>query len=225
MSNRLSKNNSITWADIKRVLQPGMLIDVQFHEADMPLQYHVLMLLEEALIFCRSAEEVGLSALDGAVSAMVFIPTARDLCVFKVSIKQMAENGMYLALTPTTTPEFLRHRRSVRVKTHDDISYRVQFDGKSNIYKGIAVQDIGRGGIGLVVYAAGPIPEKSHAEVKVSFPKLNEQVSAQGVVSHCIPYGSMPRTYRVGIQFTKISPSHQQAIAMYIESAAKATRR
>jgi c-di-GMP-binding flagellar brake protein YcgR len=214
---------SIAWVDIKRILHPGTHIDVQLGEADLPLPYTVVMVLDEPLVFCRATGVID-TLQQSPTSAMVFIPTARDLCLFKATIKKATDGGAYIALEPTSKAEFLRHRRSIRVKTKDDINYRVQFAGKSNIYKGIAVQDLGRGGIGLVVYAAGPIVERSRAEVRITLPGIPNNILAHGIVSHCIPFNDLPRTYRVGIQFTKISPTDQQLIALYIEQAYKAVR-
>lgn len=216
--------NSIDWPSIKRIVQSGVSVDIQLNEVEMPVQYNVLMVLDEPIIFVQSREQISLPDIKYGSTVMVFVPTARDLCLFKARVEQMAEDGTYLALTPTTNAEFLRHRRSVRVKTRDDLSYRIQFAGKSSIYKGIAVQDIGRGGIGLIVYAAGPIPEKVQTEVRIVFPGTTGSVVAQGAVSHCVPYGGLPRTYRVGIKFTMISPTDQQIIAMYIDRALKLAR-
>jgi len=211
----------VDWPAIRMLLKPGTQIDVQLSEVEMPLPYIVLMALDIPLIFCRLDDSVILPEFEFAESQMVFIPTARDLCSLRVAIKEWAEGGRYLALAPVGNAEFLRRRRSIRIKTWEDINYRVQFEGKSNIYKGVAVEDIGRGGIGLLVYAAGPVHEGVHTKVRINLPGISDQVSAIGVVSHCLAQENLPRMYRVGIRFTRISPRDQQAIAMYIDQARK----
>ncbi len=217
MDNSPARSSSIDWPVIKRMLQSGTQIDVQFNETEQPISYAVVMTLESPMVFCLAIDKVDPSAIEKNASPMVFIPTVRDLCSLRMAIKGWAEGGRYLALSPLENVVFLRHRRSIRIKTPENISYRVQFEGRSNIYKGIAVQDISRGGLGLLVYAASPIQEDIQARLEITLPRSNKQISAIGSVSHCIPHGNLPRMYRIGIQFTRISPHDKQTIAMYID--------
>lgn len=221
MISLMSEGNLIDWPAIRMILKPGIQIDVQLNEIEPPLPYVVLMSLDIPIFFCRLVEGVEPPEFEIAESQMVFVPGIRDFCSLKVVIKDHAERGKYLALAPMANAEFLRRRRSIRVKTWEDISYRVQFEGKSNIYKGVAVEDIGRGGIGLLVYAAGPVQEGVEAKIRVNLPGVREQVLAGGIVSHCIAQENLPRMYRIGIRFTKISPRDQQTIAVYIDQARK----
>lgn len=222
MSNLLPiGDNLVDWPAIRALLKQGTLIDIQVSEVEPPLPYIVLMTLDAPVFFCRLAEDANLPEYEPAESQVVFIPTARDFCSLRVFIKGWSEQGGYIALAPAANAEFLRQRRSVRIKASEDINYRVQFEGKSSIYKGVSVEDIGRGGIGLLVYAASSIPEGVQATVKISIPRANGQVLATGVVSYCIEHGNAPRMYRIGIKFTKISPRDQQTIAMYIDQARK----
>lgn len=221
MGKSSNDNKLIDWPYIKKLLQPGVQVDVQFSDADAPLPYTVVMTLDTPLIFCRAVEDVELSFIEEGATPMMFIPASRDLCSLRVVVKQHAENGVYLALSPIASAQLLKRRRAIRIKSSEDISYRVRFEGKSNIYKGIAVQDIGRGGVGLLVYAACPIQEGIQATVEIVLPQANEKVSAVGLVSHCTPYGNLPRMYRIGIRFTTVSPQDKQAIAVYIDSTLK----
>ncbi len=214
----------IDWPYIKKLLQPGTQVDVQFSDADEPSSYTVVMTLDTPLIFCRANEEVRLSYIEEGATPMMFIPATRDLCSLRVVVKQQAGDCAYIALSPIARAQILKRRRAIRIKSAEDISYRVRFEGKSNIYKGIAVQDIGRGGVGLLVYAASPVAEGMQAEVEISLPQASEKVSATGSVSYCIPHGNLPRMYRIGIQFTAISPQDKQTIAMYIDSSLMAEK-
>lgn len=217
MNSSPSRNGSIDWPVIKRMLQSGTQIGVQFNETEQPISYVVVMALELPIVFCCAIGKVDPPGLEENPRPVVFIPTVRDLCSLRVTIKEWAEGGKYLALSPVENVAFLRRRRLIRIKAPENISYRVQFKGRSNIYKGIAVQDISRGGIGLLVYAASPIQEGIQAGVEIVLPRSNNQVSALGAVSYCVPYGGLPRMYRIGIQFTKVSPHDKQVIAMYID--------
>ena len=217
MMNLPVEGNPVDWSAIRNILQPGMQIDVQFADAEAPINYTVVMVLDSQIIFCRLVDEERLPEVEGGETPMVFIPTLRDFYSARMLVEKSAENGRYIALSPSTNAQFLRRRRTIRIKAPENISYRIQFDGKSSIYKGIAVQDVGRGGIGLLVYAASPIQEGLRTQVEITIPKSNEQVAAVGKVSHCIPYGTQPRIFRIGIQFTTISPRDKQAISMYID--------
>ncbi|NCO65153.1 PilZ domain-containing protein [Candidatus Aquicultor secundus] len=214
----------IDWPYIKKLLQPGTQVDVQFSDADEPLPYTVVMTLDTPLIFCRAIEDVRLPFVEEGATPMMFIPATRDLCSLRVVIKQQADNCAYLALSPIASAQILKRRRAIRIKSADDISYRVRFEGKSNIYKGIAVQDIGRGGVGLLVYAASPIQEGMQAEIEIVLPQASEKACATGSVSYCIQHGNLARMYRIGIRFTTISPRDKQMIAMYIDSSLKAEK-
>lgn len=209
----------VDWQAIRAILKPGMKIDVQFNEFDAPIAYAVVMALDIPVFFCRRTEPNSVIGFELSESPMVFVPTTRDLCSLRVVVKEAALNGEYLALMPAENAKFLRRRRSIRIRTWENISYRVQFDGKSNIYKGVAVEDIGRGGVGLLVYAAGPVEEGAPAKIKINLPGETDQVSATGVVTHCVTQENAPRMYRVGIKFTTISPRDQQTIAMYMQQS------
>ncbi|MCL6473112.1 MAG: PilZ domain-containing protein [Firmicutes bacterium] len=225
MDNLSATTSLVDWSSIKKMLEPGTQIDVQFGDSELPIAYAVIMALDSPIIFCRSIGAVDLSDIEQGATPTVFIPTARDLCSLRMIVRQLAENGVYLALSPAENASFLRRRRSIRIKTPENIGYRVQFDGRSNIYKGVAVQDISLGGIGLLVYAASPIDEGSQAKVEITLPRTEEQVSVIGVISHCISYGNLPRMYRVGIQFTRVSPRDKQIIAVYIDQYLDKPRR
>ncbi|MDI6716152.1 MAG: PilZ domain-containing protein [Actinomycetota bacterium] len=221
MGKKGKEENLIDWLSLKRVLKPGTQMDIQFDESDSPVPYVVLMTFDTPLVVCRIADGVKAPKVEEGSSPMIYMPASRDFCSFKAIVKQCAEGGAYLAISPETSAEFLRRRRSIRVKAPAGIAYRVQFEGKSNIYKGVSVQDISRGGIGLLVYAAGLIAEGTKVKIVIELPQLGERVSASGVVSHCVPYGSIPRMYRIGIRFTMISPRDKQTIAMFIDQHEK----
>jgi hypothetical protein len=207
----------IDWPAIRATLKPGTKIDVQFNRFDAPVAYVVVMALDMPVFFCRRLEADVVGEHEVSESPMVYIPTTRDLCSLKVVVKESVLGAEYLALMPAENARFLRRRRSIRIRTWENINYRVQFDGKSNIYKGVAVEDLGRGGIGLLVYAAGPVETGASAQIKIDLPGVSEQLAASGEVTHCIAQEQMPRMYRVGIKFASISPRDQQTIAMYME--------
>ena len=207
----------IDWPAIRATLKSGTKIDVQFNQFDAPVAYVIVMALDIPVFFCRRVEANVTPKLELSENPMVYIPTTRDLCSLRVVVKESVLGAEYLALTPAENAKFLRRRRSVRIRTWENISYRVQFDGKSNIYKGVAVEDLGRGGIGLLVYAAGPVEQGVSAQIKINLPGESEQLAASGEVTHCIAQDNMPRMYRVGIKFVTISPRDQQTIAMYME--------
>jgi len=196
-------------------------VDVQFDESQPPLPYEVLMVLDVPIVVCRSMETTEPLEFEEGATPFVFIPGTRDFFSLRVTVKGAGEDGKYLALSPVSNAQFLRRRRMIRLKTPENIGYRVQFEGKSSIYKGIAVQDISRGGIGLLVYAASPIQEGSQAKIEISLSRGSEQISALGAVTHCEPHGNLPRMYRVGLQFTLISPRDKQLVAMYIDQLLK----
>jgi len=221
MSKLPAERNPIDWSLIKRTLQPGAQVDVQFHDSQPPLPYEVVMVLDVPIVICRSMQTIELLEFEEGATPLVFIPGIRDFFSLVVAIKGVGEDGKYLALSPESNIQFLRRRRMIRLKTPENIGYRVQFEGKSSIYKGIAVQDISRGGIGLLVYAASPIQEGSQAKIEISLARSSEQISALCAVTHCEPHGGLPRMYRIGLQFTLISPRDKQLVAMYIDQLLK----
>lgn len=213
----IAKNNLIHWPVTRKILSPGTQIDVQLNDSVMPLSYTVLMTLSHPLIFCRSVEDVIMSMVEDDTIVTVFAPIARGLCSLKMVVRHYAEEGRYLALSPTTQARVLKHRKSVRVVSPEDVSYRVQFGGKINIYRGITPIDLSDCGIGMLVYAANPMPQGSHAKIEIGLPEVKNLILTEGMVAHCTPCEDRTKLYRVGIKFTSIDPDDKKTIAAYVE--------
>lgn len=160
---------------------------------------------------------------DREVAALFPIENAVNSIDVKIIKKSACSN--YITIIPISEPVLLRERNYFRLKTDDNISYRIQFDCTGNIYKGASIEDIGEGGIGVLVHAASGIVRGTGVKLSIELPQHNDAITIMGKVAHCSKSHRDARAYKIGIRFHNVKPQNMKAITDFIEQSRAGTRK
>ncbi|MCL6473316.1 MAG: PilZ domain-containing protein [Firmicutes bacterium] len=145
------------------------------------------------------------------------------LCLVRVSIKGQSSNGTNVTIQIDGEPTYKQQRRHQRLKTDDTIIFRIQFDSNGNIYRGIKIEDISEGGLGVLIHTAGEIEKGTRARILIELAK-REPIIILGEVTNCSKPGKSSRVYRIGIRFIDVKKEDLLYIANYVNRHSKLNR-
>ncbi|MDP2210110.1 MAG: PilZ domain-containing protein [Candidatus Aquicultor sp.] len=190
----------------------------QLQENENPLYFQVVMSLDDKTFVCRAANKSKITRYVTKKEVTILCPVRNGVCSMRARITRQTLDGDYIAITPIAKPAVMQQRRSFRLRTSEDIGYRIQFDSRGNIYKGAAIEDISDGGLGVLVHAAGEIESGTKVKITIELNKHDEPIVVLGEVANCKKHNKFARAYRVGIRFTHVKEQDLHNIVAFIKN-------
>jgi len=190
----------------------------QLEENEKPLYFQVVMNFDDKTFVCRTVNKSKITRYVTMKEVTILCPVRNGVCSIRARIIRQSLDGDYIAIVPISKPAVMQQRRSFRLKTGEDISYRIQFDSRGNIYKGAAIEDISDGGLGVLVHAANEIESGIKVKITIELSKHDEPIVIVGEVANCKKDNKFARAYRIGIKFTQIKEQDLHNIVTFIKN-------
>lgn len=206
-------------AKLNEIVFEGITFNFQLEGSDSTHYFRVVLMLDNDTLLCQAANRTKLTTDMTGISINTQFPTDDGSCAVKVRVLKQSSDGMFIAIAPIDKPAFRQQRRSFRLKPDENISFRIQFEGIGNIYRGITIEDISEGGLGVLLRTSREIENGTQVKLFIELPK-HDLVTILGKVTNSSRYEKSPRIFRIGIRFTGINRKDLDVIAEYIRARA-----
>lgn len=201
--------------DNSQVLIEGADFHFQL-EGSGKLHYFSIVLVQErnTFIACAHGLTQPTSFIVGEELVAEF-PTEEGACSVKIRITGQSENSSYISFAQVDRLTFEQKRETPRLRPDESVGFRIQFESIGNIYRGVTIEDISAGGIGVLVRSSREVEKGTRARLFIELPR-HDLITIYGEVMNCARSESSPRLYRIGLRFIKANPIDLKLISEYV---------
>jgi len=218
-----SSGETTCLAKLNEVMFEGITFNFRL-EGNGPTHYfRVVMMLDDDTLMCQASNRTKLTTDIAGKSINSQFPTEEGSCAVKIRVLKQSSDGMFIAVAPIDKPAFRQQRQSFRLKPEENINFRIQFEGIGNIYRGVTIEDISKGGLGVLVRTSREIENGTKVRLFIELPK-HDLITILGEVANSSRLDKSPRMFRIGIRFTGIDGKNLDTIADYIRAHANLSK-
>jgi len=209
-------------AKLNEIVFEGITFNFQLVESSSTHYFRVVMMLDDTFV-CQAANRTSLTTDITGKSIDTNFPTEEGSCTVKIRVLRQSSDGRFIAITPINKPALRQQRQSLRLKPDENINFRIQFEGIGNIYRGITIEDISEGGLGVLVRTSREIEDGTQVKLFIELPK-HDLITILGEVANSSRYEKSSRMFRIGIRFTGIDRKNLNVITDYIKAHANLSK-
>jgi uncharacterized protein (TIGR02266 family) len=167
-----------------------------------------MALSEEPVEFVRAVRQGGTAPLPVVVFAGTVLSAADIPALAAMQVSYINEHAgtpqILPALAPHLFPDSFNRRMSVRMSLGVPVTYRT-----GETLAGAVTLDVGKGG--LAIRTMNPLPKGTAIQVRFKLPGMSAEIDAAGQVAWS------DRKVGMGVQFERVSASHQRVIDTFID--------
>jgi uncharacterized protein (TIGR02266 family) len=167
-----------------------------------------MALSAEPVEFVRAVRQGGTAPLPVVVFAGTVLSAADIPALAAMQVSYINEHAgtpqILPALAPHLFPDSFNRRMSVRMSLGVPVTYRT-----GETLAGAVTLDVGKGG--LAIRTMNPLPKGTAIQVRFKLPGMSAEIDAAGQVAWS------DRKVGMGVQFERVSASHQRVIDTFID--------
>jgi len=207
--------------DLSVLLKPGLAIRLEGNQSTS--SYMLVDYRPDGTIVCRAiGEPIGGGYEVGSLLVITRV-IGRGEYNIPVKVTSISSKAQVITLQHVEEVVLIERRNYERVRAGSNVRVKLQFDGMgSSMYKSLRVQDIGGGGVSIIIRSRNPVSRGQYVNLTIDFMSSQNRVSARGKVVHCTyQKNDESHEYILGIQFVGISAEDRAKVINYVEHELK----